>query len=101
MKKNQKIILISLLTILIAIIVIIKFIPFGTIKYKNEKMQSSLIIPKLSSFDYECCMFSANFKSFRSQYILKKELDKAIKNMKPLNIGGFVNKLEKNDKDNN
>ncbi len=80
MKKNQKIILISLLTILIAIIVIIKFIPFGTIKYKNEKMQSSLIIPKLSSFDYECCMFSANFKSFRSQYILKKELDKIMAN---------------------
>lgn len=28
----------------------------------------------------------------------EKELDEAIKNMKLLNIGGFVNKLEKNKK---
>lgn len=31
----------------------------------------------------------------------EKELDKAIKNMKPLNIGCFVNKLEKTDEENN
>ncbi len=80
MKKSQKITLISLLIITVFFIIGIKFIPFGTVKYKNEKMVSTLIIPKLSSFDYECCMFSANFKSFRSQYILKKELAKIMDN---------------------
>ena len=80
MKKNQKIILISLLIIIAFLIIGIKFIPFGTIKYKNENMASTLIIPKLSIFDDECCMFSANFKSFRSQYVLKKELAKIMDN---------------------
>lgn len=31
----------------------------------------------------------------------EKELDEAIKNMKPLNIGGFVNKLEVIKNENN
>lgn len=31
----------------------------------------------------------------------EKELDEAIKNMKPLNIGGFVNKLEVVEDENN
>lgn len=30
----------------------------------------------------------------------EKELDEAIKKMKPLNIGGFVNKLEVNNNEN-
>lgn len=80
MKKNQKIILISLLIVITVFVIGVKFISFGTVKYKNEKMASTLIIPKLSSFDFECCMFSANFKSFRSQYILKKELAKIMAN---------------------
>lgn len=80
MRKNQKIILISLLIVITVFVIGVKLLPFGTVKYKNEKMASTLIVPKLSSFDFECCMFSANFKSFRSQYILKKELAKIMDN---------------------
>lgn len=42
-------------------------------------MASILKIPRLSIFDEECCMFSAKFKSFRSSYSLKKELDDIMK----------------------
>lgn len=78
MKKSLKII-IPILIVLLLCILTIKFIPFGSTNYKNDDMQSSLTIPKLSTFKEECCMFSSTFKSFRSTYILKKELDSIMK----------------------
>ena len=77
MKKYIKLIIII---ILIAVLIGIKFIPFGYHEYQDKKMMSNLTIPKLSVFDEECCMFSANFKSFRSVYSLKKELNNIMNN---------------------
>ena len=65
--------------ILISIIAFLKFYPLGT---KNAMMGASLIeleIPKLSTLESECCMYNATFKSFRSVFSLKKELDKIVK----------------------
>jgi len=59
----------------------VKYIPFGT--YYTTKTIGKLEVPKLSMLKEECCMFSATFKSFRSTYILKQELNK------------IMNKLEK------
>lgn len=79
MKKNIKLIIMIIL-IVVVILIGIKFIPFGYHEYQDEKMMSNLIIPKLSVFDEECCMFSSNFKSFRSVYSLKKELNNIMNN---------------------
>src|SRR5574344_2520856 len=78
MKKYSNV-FIMIILIIVVIILGIKFIPFGYHNYKNEKMMSSLTIPKLSVFDKECCMFSASFKSYRSVYSLKNELDNIMK----------------------
>lgn len=80
---KKKIILFGRILILLFIILIIKFFPFGTEYSKNTV--GKLIIPKLSIFEEECCMFSANYKSVRSKYILQKELDKTIKSYKNCN----------------
>lgn len=81
MKKSIKFVLVIILSIIILCVIGIKFIPFGNKSYKNDKiMAPSLIIPKLSIFEEECCMFSASFKSFRSKSSLEKELDKIMKN---------------------
>lgn len=71
MKKK----IIIFLGIIIIIILGIKFIPFGSMNYRTKEMASNLVIPRLSVFEKECCMFSANFKSFRSKYSLEKELN--------------------------
>ncbi len=75
---KKKIFWIVAIVILILIIIGIKFIPFGSKSYSNEKMSSTLTIPRLSFFKEECCMFSATFISFRSKDSLQKELDKIV-----------------------
>ncbi len=73
---KKKAIIFSIVVILLVSILILKFVPLGT---KKEFMGASLIsleIPKLSSIDSECCMYSATFKTLRSSTIIKKELDK-------------------------
>lgn len=79
MKKSKTYLGCVLITIIIFVMGI-KFVPFGSKNYKNDKMASTLTIPKLSIFDEECCMFSANFKSFRSKYSLEKELNRIMGN---------------------
>ncbi|MEG2028333.1 MAG: hypothetical protein RR050_00475 [Bacilli bacterium] len=78
MKKYSKLFILIVLIIVITLIGV-KFIPFGNHLYKNKEMASNLIIPRLSIFDEECCMFSANFKSFRSVQSLKNELNNIMK----------------------
>lgn len=71
MKKIVTTILIFLLIIILSI----KFIPFGS---KNINMPNSLVnlkVPRLSFFKEECCMFSLTFKSFKSIFTLKLELN--------------------------
>ncbi len=80
----------NILLIVLVIILCMKFIPFGSYNYKNESMSSSLKIPKLSFFDKECCMYASTFKSFRSKYILKKELDKIMNNYEKVNCNSNV-----------
>ncbi|MDD2377710.1 MAG: hypothetical protein PHD10_02745 [Bacilli bacterium] len=74
MKKKNIIILTIIL--LIGIFIGLKYIPFGTTKYNMPNSNVELKVPKLSSFEEECCMFSATFKSFRSKSSLQRELDK-------------------------
>lgn len=62
--------------ILILIIMGIKYIPFGISEKKLGIGSITLTVPQYSIFDNVCCMYAANFKSFRSTQILKKELDK-------------------------
>ena len=78
-----------IIIILIAVLIGIKFIPFGYHEYQDKKMMSNLTIPKLSVFDEECCMFSANFKSFRSVYSLKKELNNIMNNYEKISCNSI------------
>lgn len=71
MKKK----IIIILIVIIILINCLKFIPFGV---KEEMMPTTSItlkVPKMSLLESECCMYSATFKSFRSRYMLQKELD--------------------------
>lgn len=76
----KKIFIIVTLIIFISII-FIKYIPFGYTTFKSDDIYAKeLIVPKMSHFEEECCMFSANFKSFRSKIVLEKELNRIMKN---------------------
>lgn len=71
MKKK----IIIVLLILVVVLACIKCIPFGT---KKTFMGASLItleVPKLSSIDSECCLYSATFKTLRGASVIEKELD--------------------------
>lgn len=76
---KKKIIRTILLVIIVLFIIGVKFIPFGSKSYTNKQMASTLIIPRLSFFEKECCMFSTTFRSFRSVDSLQKELNKIMK----------------------
>lgn len=84
MKKK---LLLIIILIIYFLILIIKFFPFGTEFSKDTS--GRLTIPKLSTFEEECCMFSAHYKSIRSKYIIQKELDKTMKNYKKCNRGYY------------
>lgn len=71
MKKK----IIIVLTVLIIIISCLKFIPFGVKEAMMPTTSVTLKVPKMSFLESECCMYSVTFKSFRSRYILQKELD--------------------------
>ena len=79
MKKRYIIIFIVLFLLLVALFVL-KSIPYGTMTYEMPNSNVKLEVPKFSSFEKECCMFSATFKSFRSKLSLQKELDTIINN---------------------
>jgi hypothetical protein len=71
MKKK----IIIILLIIIALLAVFKFVPLGSTKYTIPDYSVTLEIPKLSTFKEVCCMFSASFSSFRSAFIIQKELD--------------------------
>lgn len=73
----------------------IKYIPFGT--HYTTKTIGKLEIPRLSVLKEECCMFSATFKSFRSTYILKEELNKIMDKYEKISCN---NKIYYYDKEN-
>lgn len=79
MKKNIKIILIIGLVLLV-ILLGMKFVPFGLKNYQIKELSSSLQLPRLSFFKEETGEYVATFKTIKSKYILKKELDKIMDN---------------------
>lgn len=77
--------------IIIIFILAVKYIPFGYTTFESRKIQArKLTIPKMSYFEEECCMFSANFKSFRSKFILEKELNNIMKKYEKIRCGKNV-----------
>jgi len=84
MKKNQKLILI-LITAIIVGYVVFTYLPLGLQKYKSEGNNITFNIPSFSIFEEECCMTSANFKSIRNTYSIKKEIEKELENYEKLN----------------
>lgn len=74
MSKRVKIVL-MILGILAFTIICLQNIPYGTQAYKMPNSGVMLKAPKFLQLEKECCMFSATFKSFRSQFMLQLELE--------------------------
>lgn len=73
--KKKIFIFCTIISILLVAFVCFKNIPFGISTKIMPNSNIELKIPKLAFLDDECCMFSANFKSFSSKWVLQMELD--------------------------
>lgn len=93
-KTRKKIILISIVCLILAILLMF---PFGITNYRSEASGKILDVPKFSKLSEECCMYSATFKSARSYLSLKMELNQIISQYEQLNCDGkdyYYNKEE-------
>ena len=95
MKKSLKIFLI-LVAIIIASYVIFTYFPFGLQKYQSKNSDITFNVPGFSTFKEECCMFNASFKSIRSTFSIKKELEKELKNYEKVNCNNKTYYYNKN-----
>lgn len=93
-KTRKRLILISILCLILAILLMF---PFGVTNYKSEASGKILDVPKFSKLSEECCMYSATFKSVRSYSSLKLELENIMSQYEKLDCDGknyFYNKEE-------
>lgn len=94
MKRKILIIVIMILIILN----VLTFGQFGTKKILTPNGNVLLTVPLLSFFTEECCMFSANFKSFRGVKSLNNEIKSILNKYKKIECDG--KEYYYNDKDN-
>lgn len=84
-KAKKRLIILSILFLLLAILLLF---PYGKKEYSSEASGKILEVPKFSNLTEECCSYRATFSSIRSYAILKKELEKIIRNYQKLNCDG-------------
>lgn len=79
MKKRIIINISIILTILICLFLIFKFLPFGNTTYKNNNTSINFDIPKFSYLKNEYDNHFISFQSFRSVSSLKKDINKILR----------------------
>lgn len=90
MKKSIKISNLVLLVLGIVAIgyIVLTYSPLGSQQYTSKNSNITFNVPKLSIFEEECCMYSANFKNIRSTYSLKQEIEKELEKYEKITCRG-------------